>query len=233
MIKNIYTNEVYEATLNKTKYRLSIYQDDCAEDPRSWDNLSTMWIWWNEYELGDKKPSKDVSKCLNVLLEKYLNKTTKDFERVRDMFNTLLKVEDLVIKEIYVYEHSGITLGYSDYEDPWDSGCAGFAFIEKETIINELCLKDDVDWKIYANKHLEAEMKTYRDYIEGNIFWYSLEILVHKKDLCPHCGEIIKEYDTWEEENSCGGFYGNNIEENGITEDLPEGFFENAILIKE
>lgn len=231
MIKNIYANEVYEAEINGIKYRLSIHQDDYAESPRSWDNLSTMWIWWHNYCLGDKKDKGEIE-SLNYLLEKYLKKTTEDFNNILEIFEALKSIEDLAFKAIYVCEHSGLTLGYSDFGDKWDSGIAGFAFIEKETIMNELCLKDEADWKEYANKSLDNEMQVYQDYVEGNVFWYSLESLVHKKDLCPHCGEILREYDEWEEESSCSGFYGNNIEENGMSEDLPEEFIKNAKQVK-
>lgn len=232
MIKNIYAGEVYEATLNETKYRLTIHQDDYAEDPRQWDNLSTMWIWWNGYVLGDEKDKKSVTDCLDILLIKYLGKQTTDYDTFSEIWKDLKSVDKLVIRQIYVYEHSGITLGYSDYGDPWDSGAAGFAFVEKETVMNELCLKDEIDWKEYANKALDNEMQIYQDYVEGNVLWYSLESLVHKKDLCPHCGEILREYDEWEEESSCSGFYGNDIEENGMNGDLPEGFLENAKQVK-
>lgn len=232
-MKNIYANEVYEAMLNENKYRLSIYQDDYAEDPRDWDNLSTMWIWWHQYHLGDKKPSEDVNDCIDYLLKKYLQKTTEDFDNTSDIFKALKSIDDIVLRTIYVYEHSGITISYCDFGDHRDSGSAGFAFVEKDEIMHELCLKDDVDWKVFANKHLDAEMKIYQQYLEGDVFGFILEKFVHKQELCPHCGEVIKEYNEWEEQDSCYGFYGNDIFESGLSDYLPDGFIESATLIKE
>lgn len=47
---------------------------------------------------------------------------------------------------------------------------------------------------------------------------FTLEEKVHARNetRCPHCGEVIKvdEYDDYEEVDSCGGFYGDTLEDN-------------------
>ena len=40
-------------------------------------------------------------------------------------------------------------------------------------------------------------------------------------EFCPHCNEVIKSYKEWIEEDSCWGFYGDCLEENGILDYIP------------
>lgn len=59
-----------------------------------------------------------------------------------------------------------------------------------------------------AKAHLEGEVETYTNYLEGNVYEYTLQELDEDGD----------EIDM----DSCGGFYGDNIKENGILENLPK-----------
>jgi hypothetical protein len=138
-----------------------------------------------------------------------------------------------------------ISNGYP-YNDRWDSCCVGFIYVTKEKIFKEGCclrVKDDDgnyirvehkhegrpstysykttpatedNWKEIAFEIIEAEMETYDQYVQGEVYWFKLEKKVIKQELCPHCGEIIHEYEDTEEVDSCGGFYGDCLEENGI-----------------
>ena len=42
----------------------------------------------------------------------------------------------------------------------------------------------------------------------------------NKAKKCPHCGEVISTHTKWEEEDSCGGFYGDFLEDNGILDEI-------------
>lgn len=136
------------------------------------------------------------------------------------------------------------------YNDRWDSGIVGFIYVTKKTIFEERCQLAEKDengdyiliehkhenapstyshkfiptteenWKDVADYRLEAEMETYDQYLRGDVYGYKLTKTVTMYDICPHCGEVIKEYETEEEVDSCWGFYGDCLEENGLLDNL-------------
>ena len=71
---------------------------------------------------------------------------------------------------------------------------------------------------------VDAEVDRYDSYLRGDVYGYTLEEKVHVRNehKCPHCGEIISvdEYDDYEEVDSCCGFYGESIEDNGILDSI-------------
>lgn len=139
------------------------------------------------------------------------------------------------------------------YNDQWDAGCIGFIYVTKEKIFKDGCslrVKDEngnyilvehkhygkpstyshktipaneENWKEIADNIIEDEMEIYDKYVRGEVYRYRLEQKVKTQDLCPHCGEVIREYDDMEDIDSCGGFYGDCLEDNGILDNLPRG----------
>ncbi|OGS70730.1 MAG: hypothetical protein A3F91_09460 [Flavobacteria bacterium RIFCSPLOWO2_12_FULL_35_11] len=65
-----------------------------------------------------------------------------------------------------------------------------------------------------AKEYLEGEVETYTNYLEGNVYEYTLEEFDEDGDK-----SVI---------SSCGGFYGDNIKESGILEDLPRELQEQV-----
>lgn len=136
------------------------------------------------------------------------------------------------------------------YNDYWDSGIVGFIYVTKKTIFEEgccLCEKDkngnyiliehkhenapstyshkiipttEENWREVADHYLECEMETYDQYLRGDVYGYVLTKTVVEQVKCPHCGEVIREYEEEVEEDSCWGFYGDCLEENGILDNL-------------
>ena len=43
---------------------------------------------------------------------------------------------------------------------------------------------------------------------------------VIEQNKCPHCGEVIREYEDEEKVDSCWGFYGDCLEDNGILDQI-------------
>lgn len=109
-------------------------------------------------------------------------------ERVQKIIQKVLD-KYLYIYPIYMYDHSGITLSLSPYNDYWDSGQLGYIYGEKKNFP-----------KIDPYKYMEKEIETLDRYINGDIYYY----LIEDKD-----GNDI---------GSCGGFYGSNWETNGLLE---------------
>jgi hypothetical protein len=203
------------------EYTLTVEQDEYAEDPREWDNLCTMVCWHSRYSLGDKHNFNDEWDFLQDLCEELLGMEYEDCEDMtkKEMFQKLVDSGKIIIKPINIYDHSGITVSTSNgypYNDRWDGGWVGFIYVTKDRIFKECCNITEENWKERADRYIEGEMETYDMYVRGEVYQFSLTKKVIVQDKCPHCGEVIREYEDEEEIDSCCGFYGDCLEENGI-----------------
>ena len=207
------------------EYILTVEYDECAEDPREWDNLCTMICWHNRYRLGDRHKYDDSDELFNDLLYRICGMNPDDYEDLptRDKYKLACESDKLVIKPINMYDHGGITVSTSNgypYNDRWDSCCVGFIYVTKKQVLAQGFSVDEEYWTNWANNFIENEMKTYDQYVRGEVYWYKLTKKVMEQDLCHHCGEVIREYEEEEEIDACGGFYGDCLEENGILSSL-------------
>lgn len=139
--------------------------------------------------------------------------------------------ENIAIMPVFIYEHSMISISTGSYGDPWDSGCAGFAYIEKSKY-EKMCGKDTWDIKL-ARQNIEMEVHTYDQYLQGDVYCYQDE----KYDV---------DTDSFESDESCGSFYSDNWgdklamelvndvchEPEIISEEEAEAFIENALKEK-
>ena len=179
---------IQKATIGNKELR--IYQDDCGDSPREWDNLGVMICWHKRYVLGDKH----------------------QFTNPED-FKEWLKQNKAVVLPLYMYDHSGIAISTNrnyPFNDPWDSGQIGWIYATHER------LKKEYKTTRITTKMLEAvertlmqEVETYNDFVQGNIYAFR----VIERSTCDKCGEVQETTI-----NSCGGFYGSNFEENGLLE---------------
>ena len=139
---------------------------------------------------------------------------------------------------LWLYDHSGITISCGarsgQYADRWDSGCVGWVIADKEKLMKEtrrLVLGEDgkpiriehkhedgtstysfeseplteETWREEAVRHMESEVEVYDQYLRGDVYGYQLYV---------NCGD--EEEPDWNEEDSCWGFFGDDIMENGI-----------------
>ena len=170
-------------------YMIRIMNEDCPLNPRTdWDNFGKMWCWHNRYALGDEDDEKPKSKDFN------------GFEEIREYIEE--KYKALVILPIFMYDHSGISISTGrDYpfNDRWDAGQIGYIFATKKDIeenyegrTDEVILKD-------VEEHLVSEVKTYDEYLCGEVYGYSI-IEKKKCECCGHTDEIVVD--------SCSGYYG-------------------------
>jgi hypothetical protein len=208
------------------EYTLTVEQDNCPESPKEWDNLCTMTCWHSRYDLGDKHTFDDPYELMQHL---YLDATGKhwiddhDSECWQDVYKALKETDLILIKQLNVYEHSGMTISTSNgypYNDRWDSYPVGFVYVTKKTIFLECAGITEENWKERADKYLEGEVETYDQYLRGDVYGFTLTKTVIEQDICPHCGEVIREYEDEVEEDSCWGFYGDCLEDNGILDNL-------------
>ena len=138
-------------------YKLEIFQDDCYESPREWDNMGTMICFHSRYNLGDKH---DYS---------------------REEAEELSKGKNIISLPLYLYDHSGITMSTSDFGCRFDSGCYGFIYVTKENVRKEYNVKR-ITKKIIEKviNVLKGEVETYDQYLTGDVYGYR----VSKIEVC-------------------------------------------------
>lgn len=108
------------------------------------------------------------------------------------MMNENVKDGDLALP-VFCYSKRCFELSLEPFSCPWDSGTLGFIVTREDEINHEF--NGD---RIKALKNLKNELKIYNDYLNGRTY-----------------GGIL--YDSEGHEiDACWGFYGNNMEENGI-----------------
>ena len=133
--------------------------DGCCESPRDWDNLTRMVCFHGRYALGDKTDLKSTMFKSWVELKNYLIK----------------KEKAVLIKPLYLYAHSGITISTSPFSCPWDSGQVGFVYVTRKDLLDNYN-KKKVTKKLIesAEKILDSEVNIYDNYIIGSVFRYDI-----------------------------------------------------------
>lgn len=143
---------------------------------------------------------------------------------------------------LWLYDHGGITISCGartgQHADRWDSGCVGWIVAMKDKIMQETTeilrgedgepirveykheggpstygvmsrpLTDET-WRKRAIEVMENEVEVYDQYLRGEVFGYTL---------------YEQQEDEWVEQESCLGFYGDDLLENGIANEAGEGF---------
>lgn len=183
-------------------YTITIDQDTDSESPREWDTLGTMVCNHRNYNLGDKESKQIPWDQFNSWdeVEKYLRK----------------KYDVAVLLPIFIYDHSGITINTTGFSCQWDSGQVGFIFVEKKKVRAEYRItKITAQIKDKVTKYLTQDVKTYSQYLEGEVYWFSISD--------KHGNEV----------DSCGGYYGFDEVKNeckSIVDALPQSNAEDFIL---
>jgi len=202
-----------------------------------YDNLGVMVCWHGRYTLGDKQPSEEAKDYLLQLLRDAGEDTFVDglnarfdtisatllAERARfphgysEPFFTAfdeaakpiyaerdaLLAKHYVILPLYLYDHGGITMRCAPFSCGWDSGKVGFIFCSLEQARNNCLLDDSATWETVVETTpdesgtlreltesvLRSEVETYDLYLTGQVYGYTVT------------------HSETGEEDSCGGFY--------------------------
>jgi hypothetical protein len=151
---------------------------------------------------------------------------------------------------LWLYDHSGITMscGHRSGQcaDVWDSSCVGWIVAMKEVAMRELrdyVLDEagnrvkiefkhegqpstwsyktmpltDETWRARAVEAMREDVKVYDQYLTGDVYGYTL----YSAD--PADGN---DEPDWQEEDSCWGFFGSDVIENGIEDSVGCGLRE-------
>lgn len=131
---------------------------------------------------------------------------------IREMLSMLNDCGEIVIMPLYLYEHSGITMRTTAFNDPWDSGQVGWIYVSRTTFLHETGYSEK-SWPEQAIKMLDDEVRVYAEHLEGDCYGYELFMLDDETGEWESTGE------------SCYGFFGSDIEDNGIS-DTVYGLYE-------
>lgn len=241
-------------TIEYRGFNINIYLDDMAEDPRDWDNIGTMYCVHRDYPLGDPLAHDGHNKPIyprdaEDVVEYMLAAATSENKaaRIREVwengrggskkFNGFIKAGLYIcshllpiIIPLYLLDHSGLRMSagknmdlscrrYNHFGvDPgaWDTSMVGFIFCTWKDVEREYGV--DVDTELgspcdRAEKYLRGEVEVYDQYLSGSVFWYRIE---------PKAGNKI------ECDDSCGGFYGDEWDKNGLF-DMAENSINHTI----
>lgn len=154
--------------------RVVIKRDSDLPNPREeWDNVCTIY-----------------SECKYLSSDKGASNPVADYGESADeaKFN-----DGIAALPVFAHVHSGMTVSLSQFNDPWDSGCAGWIYVDKAKFCKEYGLKR-FSYRRFR-KVAEGEIKTLDMYINNEVFGYEVQ----------HRATVD---DDWEFEDSCWGFFG-------------------------
>ena len=140
-------------TLEYKGHTIKIHVDEYPDSPRDWDNLGTMVCFHRRYDLGDK--------------HSYTIEGAKEIEAA----------DNVVSLPLHLYDHSGLRMKVGSFRGllpqghaEFDSGCVGFIYVTKERIKEEYSVKKISKKTMQrALGVLEAEVKTYDEYLSGSV----------------------------------------------------------------
>jgi hypothetical protein len=163
-----------EKIAEKNGYRVYLYQDNDARNPRvEYDNVGTMVCWHRRYKLGDQQPKENYRDWLRSLVD--ADEEWSD-EQVQEAVD-----QRFIFLPLYLYDHSGITISTGPFGCPWDSGQVGWIYVSLDKAKEEW--GDD---KEAAIKYLKGEVETYDQYLRGEVYGYVLHGPDGVEDSC--CG---------------------------------------------
>ena len=200
-------------TIDTIPYRgctIRVVLDDDPINPRKEiDHLGKMVCWHRRYNLGDEQPKEaageylcrmaaEVDAGFSKLNDLYDEAIRRGSSRACQRINRRLSkerervlAEHFVIKPLYLYDHSGITISTGSFSCPWDSGQVGFIYVPLKRMHEEWNSKfpDGHTAQSWADKILEGEVAEYDAYLTGDVVG------------------VIAEDEEGEEIDSCWGFF--------------------------
>lgn len=115
----------------------------------------------------------------------------------------VLRDDIALILPIYLYDHSGLTVSHGSFSCQWDSGQVGWHYMTKKAMESFPSKKD-------AEKFLEARLEEWDHVLQGNVWYF---------DITDEEGDSVE---------SCGGFIGDDLEDMGMLEHIPEELHDAA-----
>lgn len=154
---------------------VKIKVDDDPQDPRECDNLARLVCLHRRYTLGDKHSYKE-----------------SNYDGWDDILDAIREDTPLAaVLPLYLYDHGGISMSTGSFNDRWDSGRCGWAFVTLEVALKEYGWKKITPARVKKlEEYIRNEVKEYDQYLRGDVYGYVIE---------DEDGERL---------DSCWGYYG-------------------------
>ena len=167
--------------MSEQHYVYRIVRDEDPESPRDWDNLGKMVCFHLRRDLGDESPRCSPDEYLSRLaceadpkladtLE-WLEERGLDERYNRAVGRSLER--NYLFRELFLYEHSGMSLSSGPFEYPCDSSIFGFIYVAKDKIRQEYGFK--VLTKAREQRilgYLDGEVETSDEFLTGQAYGY-------------------------------------------------------------
>lgn len=162
---------LYE-TLEYKGYDIDIYYDPDAESPRAWDNLGTFYTAHSRY-----RPEKEFDEHF---------RQEEVFGPYDDFSNSFEK--KYIAQNLYLYDHSGLTISSGPFSCRWDSGWFGIVAVSVEKV------RKEYGWKLLTaarrrkiEEYLQGEIVTYNEYLQGEVYGYQITPAGDKDNVLESC----------------------------------------------
>jgi len=138
------------------KYILRVRHGGEPTNPREWDCLTKMICISKRYNLGDEHDYK-----------------WGEYSGWKDLLDDIKKKEQpLLIKPLFIYVHSGMTISTSPFDCEWDSWQIGWVIVTEK---DRDYLGVPMD-KIEEN--LDLEVREYDKFLRGESYYWTIEEIV-------------------------------------------------------
>lgn len=180
----------------------------------------------NEFKLSNDKILKIVHDdsaesprdCDNLGIIYYSHRSYKlgdiDISGKRDLLQAHYVEDHIGDKDIhlpvYCYEHGNIAISTKPFSCPFDGYQIGFIAVSNAKCIEEYGQNYNIET---VKEVLISEIKLFNQYLNGDVYGFEL-YEINKCDKCGHGDDEIID--------SCYGFYGQDIETNGILDYLDD-----------
>lgn len=183
MSNSLYTKTVGNLTSN-------IFHDEDARSPRKDDdgNVASFFFLTQNFRLDEL----DID-----------NSEAESWEDVEKLIKSKYGSDIALIKPVYMYKHSGVSLSYSK-TCPFDSGKIGYSVLLKSKI-RELHNIKNVTKKYIEKeeKMMDSELSLYSDWLNGDVYCVTVED--QNGDIVESCGSFYKFNDAIEFSNEVLG----------------------------
>lgn len=209
-----YGQKVYLKDSSGNRYKIEVDYDYDPDNPRKWGPVCHIMSVRGNWDIADEGLS---------------------FSR-EDAFDKLKELEsnpDIIVKPVYMYEHSGQTIRLTPFRDPWDSGVCGYIYVSKQEVFK--CFGDtatEENWKELADDTMKNEIEIYDQYIKGEVYCFDVSERVEVECKNIRTGKTWTEH-RWKDVDSCCGFYGNEFDKNGLLEYALENLPDDIEIIEE
>ena len=172
-------------------------------------HMKILKIWQDE--VADSPRSWDNLGTMVCWHQRYSLGDQHNFSTPDDFLGWAKGADIAVMLPLYLYDHSGLSMStegwHYPYNDPWDAGQVGWIYVTKSKLREERGVKR-VTKKIisWAKDILRAEVETYDQYLRGEVYSFT--------------AYEIRDADIVELD-SCGGFFGDDPEKNGMLDYVP------------